>query len=77
MDTSSHDIQGLFLQLGLANRVEDIDAFIESHRPLAREIPLDQAAFWAPAQVAFLREAIADDSDWCEAVDELNARLRE
>jgi Protein of unknown function (DUF2789) len=76
MDTSSHDIHALFLQLGLPNGAEDVDEFIELHRPLDPEIRLEQAEFWAPAQVSFLREAITDDSDWCEAVDELNSRLR-
>jgi hypothetical protein len=76
MDTSSHDIHALFLQLGLANRAEDIDAFVERHQSLEPGVCLDQALFWTSAQVAFLREAIADDSDWCEAVDVLDSLLR-
>ncbi|MCI0652854.1 MAG: DUF2789 domain-containing protein [Methylococcaceae bacterium] len=76
MDTSSHDIHALFLQLGLTNRSEDIDAFVERHQRLEPGIPLDQAPFWTEAQSTFLREAISEDSDWCEAVDELDTRLR-
>lgn len=77
MDTPSHDIHALFLQLGLANDAEDVDAFVDRHHPLDSGIRLDQAPFWTPAQGAFLREAIAEDADWCKAVDELDTRLRE
>ena len=76
MDTSSHDIRALFLQLGLPNRAEEIEAFIDRHRSLDLGIPLDQAPFWTPAQAAFLREAISQDSEWCGAVDVLDTRLR-
>jgi len=76
MDTSSHNMHTLFLQLGLPNRAEDIDAFIERHHGLEPDIPLNQALFWNSTQDAFLREAISEDSDWCEVVDMLDSRLR-
>lgn len=76
MDTSSHDIHALFLQLGLSNRTEDIEAFIERHSLTDSDTPLDQAPFWTPAQAHFLREAISQDSEWCGAVDVLDTRLR-
>ena len=76
MDTSIHDLNALFLQLGLPNQDGDIDGFIECHQPLDHSIPLHQAPFWKPAQAAFLHEAISEDSDWCEAVDVLDSRLR-
>jgi hypothetical protein len=77
MDSSNHNMQTLFLQLGLPNRLEDIQSFIESHKGLAGDIRLSQANFWNPSQAAFLHEAIEEDSDWCEIVDELDNRLRD
>ncbi len=76
MDTSKHDMPNLFLQLGLANKAEDIEAFIQNHKPLANHVSLDQAEFWTESQAVFLRESKSDDSDWCELVDELDISLR-
>ena len=36
---------------------------------------LSEAAFWTPAQAAFLREEILNDADWAEVIDQLNAEL--
>lgn len=77
MDASIHTMQMLFCQLGLAGDEEQINAFIEKHRPLPYYIALSGADFWNEAQTAFLAEAIAEDSDWCELVDELDCLLRE
>ena len=77
MDTSIHTMQTLFCQLGLASDEEQINAFIEKHRPLPRNIALSEADFWNEAQAVFLAEAVAEDSDWCELVDELDCLLRE
>lgn len=70
MDTSRHDLPSLFAQLGLPGDAKAIDAFLASHR-LARGLALPDAPFWTPAQAGFLREALADDSDWAELADEL------
>ena len=75
MDTSSHTIQTLFAQLGLANSDIAIEAFIRNNH-LPDEIPLEQAAFWSAGQAQFIREAIAQDADWAEVVDQLDAQLR-
>ena len=77
MDTSIHSLQALFLQLGLLDRPENIQSFIERHKGLAPEMPLPQAGFWSASQASFLREAVEDDSDWCEVVDELDRLLRD
>ena len=77
MDTSKHDLHSLFLQLGLPAQREAIDEFIESHRSLQSNIPLHCAGFWNKSQAEFLREAIADDSDWCELVEALDVCLRQ
>lgn len=74
MDTSTHDLGALFRQLGLGDTPGAIDDFLASHR-LPAGTRLGEAAFWKPAQSAFLREALANDSDWAEAADELAALL--
>ena len=70
MDTSHHDLNNLFRQLGLPGEADAIDAFVAAHR-LRAGMALVDAPFWNPSQAGFLREALADDSDWSEAVDEL------
>jgi Protein of unknown function (DUF2789) len=76
MDTSRHTMPLLFFQLGLASGEKEIQSFVENHKPLAPNIRLAKADFWKPAQAAFLDEAIENDSDWCELVDELDCSLR-
>jgi hypothetical protein len=74
MDTSTHDLGNLFRQLGLAAEPVAIEAFLATHR-LKPGTALAEAPFWNKAQSSFLREALANDSDWAEAVDELSALL--
>jgi len=76
MDTSTHTLNTLFSQLGLPSSDRDIDRFIETHQLYSNSIPLPDATFWSPSQASFLREALEQDADWCEAVDTLNSRLR-
>lgn len=61
----------LFAQLGLPNDPLSIQAFLTRHTPLAPD-----AAFWTPSQATFLLEALQQDSDWTELVDQLNHALR-
>ena len=75
MDTSLHNLQNLFAQLGLANSEVAIEAFVTNNR-LQGDIPLEKAAFWSAGQAQFIREAIAEDADWAEIVDQLDAQLR-
>ena len=75
MDTSRHTLQTLFSQLGLPNSDRSMDAFFRNHY-LPRDIPLDRAAFWSVGQAQFLREAVEQDADWAETVDQLDALLR-
>ncbi|MBV8049387.1 MAG: DUF2789 domain-containing protein [Paludibacterium sp.] len=70
MDTSRHDLPSLFSQLGLPAEIGAIRAFIVSH-PLPRETRIHDAPFWTAAQSAFLKQALDDDAEWAEAVDEL------
>ena len=76
MDTSIHTMLALFCQLGIAGDEQQMNAFIEKHKPLPPDIALSEANFWNEAQAAFLAEAVAEDSDWCELVDELDCLLR-
>ncbi len=76
MQPVHHTFEELFLQLGLGNSQDEIDQFIADHSPLPNNIPLTEAPFWKPDQAEFIRQAIEEDSDWSEVVDELNAALR-
>jgi len=74
METLPHNLTNLFLQLGLPSSALDIDAFVARHR-LTEGVSLCQAPFWNPAQAQFLTQAIREDSDWSEAVDQLAVLL--
>ncbi len=76
MDTTPHNLSTLFDQLGLPSDAVAIKGFIHQHRPLDSQTPLHQASWWTPAQAEFLAQAIEEDSDWAEQVDELDALLR-
>lgn len=76
MDTTPHNLSTLFDQLGLPSDAVAIERFIGGHRPLDPKIPLQQASWWTPAQAEFLVQAIQEDSDWAEQVDELDTLLR-
>ena len=76
METSVHTFSSLFEQLGLDDRDEAIEAFIQTNSPLPQGVELHEADFWNPAQAQFLEQARADDADWAELVDQLNVALR-
>ncbi|WP_394791251.1 DUF2789 domain-containing protein [Rhodoferax sp.] len=76
MDSSTHPFHALFDQLGLPSDPASIADFLARHRPLAGHIALPDAGFWSPAQAAFLREALLQDSDWAELADQLSEALR-
>ncbi len=75
MDTSLHSMNNLFQQLGLPHEDSEIESFLAAHRLEAQQ-QLHDASFWSPNQARFLLEALADDADWAEVVDQLDARLR-
>lgn len=75
MDTSFHNMNSLFSQLGLPEDDNAIEAFVREHH-LESSVRIDQASFWSAMQSAFLKEAIQQDADWTEIVDQLDARLR-
>ncbi|RCU48857.1 DUF2789 domain-containing protein [Corallincola holothuriorum] len=75
MDTSTHNLSNLFAQLGLASDPASLKDFIIAHS-LNPEQKLADAPFWNASQATFLSEALSEDSDWTEIVDQLDSMLR-
>lgn len=75
MESSIHNLDNLFAQLGLPSDQAAVENFIKTHSPLASNILLSEAPFWTPAQASFLREEILNDADWAEVIDQLNTKL--
>jgi len=75
MDTSTHSLNNLFEQLGLASSDDAMAAFTRQHR-LASDVLLHRADCWTPSQAQLIRDAMREDSDWAGAVDQLNALMR-
>lgn len=76
MDDALHSMTNLFSQLGLPSKPAEIQAFLESNRPLAARFALHEAPFWTPSQAEFLREQIQNDADWAGIIDRLDSELR-
>lgn len=76
MPTPGHAFHELFAQLGLPSDAQSIARFLASHGPLPGAVALPDAAFWSPAQAAFLRESLQQDNDWSQPVDQLSEALR-
>ncbi|WP_429064209.1 DUF2789 domain-containing protein [Aeromonas bestiarum] len=76
MEFLTHDLSALFAQLGLANDELNLHRFIHEHR-LDNQTLLPEASFWTQSQANFLRDALWDDSDWSEAIDQLDVLLRQ
>lgn len=77
MEPNTPTLADLFAQLGLDADDAAQRAFIAAHAPLPANLPLPDAPFWTPAQATFLREALLEDAEWAEVVDELDALLRQ
>ncbi len=76
MHNAHHRMSELFKQLGLPNTDAQIQRFLAEHRPLPAKCLLADAGFWTDSQANFLREAVAQDSDWSVIVDQLSQALR-
>lgn len=76
MHETAYTLNTPFAQLGLAHSDEAIDRFIRSHGPVPSHCRLWEAPCWNSAQAALLREELANDADWAEVIDQLNALLR-
>ncbi len=75
MDTSKHTLNTLFAQLGLPNSDNQIEQFVSNHK-LSASVQLADAPFWTESQKHFIQESLAEDADWCELIDILDAQLR-
>lgn len=76
MEMQNHPLSSLFDQLGLDSSEPEIDRFIKKNAPLKGDAELHEADFWNTAQSNFLKQAKAEDADWAEIVDQLDAMLR-
>jgi len=76
MDTNLHTLPNLFLQLGLSDKPEDMESFINSHS-LADGVEIENAGFWTDGQAQFLKESRDFDGAWAESVDELSTLLNQ
>jgi len=65
----------LFAQLGRASDPAAIAAFLSRQAPLSGAVRLHEASFWTPSEAEFLRQAVTDDADWAEVVEQLNTDL--
>lgn len=71
-----HHFRHLFAQLGLPDHPEGIVHFLTVHAAMAEGMRLPDAPYWTISQAAFLREALMQDSDWTDMVDQLSLALR-
>lgn len=76
MENVFHNLDNLFVQLGLDNSQQGIDLFIKQHK-LRADQHIEAAEFWTPSQAAFISESLSQDSDWSEVVDQLNVLLHQ
>ncbi|WP_428772755.1 DUF2789 domain-containing protein [Vibrio sp.] len=76
MELHQHSIPDLFDQLGLGSSDREIREFVKQHSDINRNQPLHEANFWSASQANFLRQALEEDADWAEVVDQLDAMLR-
>lgn len=76
MDNATPNMSDLFAQLGLANDEASQQRFIDRFGGLDNRTHIAAAPFWSPAQASFIEEALQDDAEWAELIDQLNAQLR-
>ncbi|GAC33508.1 DUF2789 family protein [Paraglaciecola polaris] len=66
----------LFEQLGLGGEERDILAFIDEHKGLRQGVHIEDAEFWTKSQAGFIKNALLEDAEWAELIDQLNTRIR-
>ena len=69
-------MEDLFEQLGLPSHQKAIDEFIQVHSGLAQRTHIEDAEFWSTQQADFIRNALGEDAEWAELIDQLNILLR-
>ena len=58
MDMSQHNMENLFMQLGLESNEEAIEDFMADHT-LQEDEKLEDASFWSASQAAVIKECLA------------------
>ena len=76
MNPPVHHFSELFAQLGLPDDAPGIAQFLATHAAQAQGVRLPDAPFWTASQAAFLREALSQDSEWSDMVDQLAQALQ-
>ncbi|MFT5599131.1 MAG: hypothetical protein ACI9V8_001135 [Urechidicola sp.] len=76
METPIHSIVTLFDQLGLDSSEQGVNKFIEENGQLLGIKELHKAGFWNASQASFLKQALDEDADWVEIVNQLDVMLR-
>jgi hypothetical protein len=66
----------LFEQLGLAGSDEGIVNFISQNKGLRQGVHIEEADFWTRPQAEFIKNALLEDAEWSELIDQLNTRIR-
>ncbi|HHF3202218.1 DUF2789 domain-containing protein [Vibrio alginolyticus] len=77
MEMHQHGMAELFQQLGLGSSPQEMKDFINQHRHKRDSASLHEASFWTMSQANFLKQAIEEDADWAELVDQLDVMLRD
>ena len=75
MDTTTNDLTHLFQQLGLSHSNDDIALFVNNNK-LDKHTLLIDAKCWNNGQRAFLKEALHEDAQWSEVIDQLDVMMR-
>ena len=75
MDTSNHNMTGLFAQLGLDSTRSGIYHFVKANN-IEPDITIVEADFWSSSQASFIADSLEQDGDWSEIIDQLDAMLR-
>ena len=70
-----YTLPDLFKQLGLPADTASIDAFIAQHSGICKQCGLPDAPIWTDIQRNFLREAVAQDSEWAMTSETLTGML--
>jgi hypothetical protein len=76
VNSTNPTLNNLFEQLGLAADEAAINEFIETHKGLSDELHIENAEFWTQAQASFIKNALTEDAEWTELIDQLDSRLR-
>ncbi len=77
MEIDQHEMSDLFEQLGLGSSPQQIEDFIKTHRNKRDTTSIYEASYWTKAQADFLKQALEQDADWAELVDQLDVMLRD